>query len=556
MGSFLAFLASAIVGLAAAWFAESRGLELPVMADPPPIITKPAATSQTEPTVGEQTISADAPELRDPSAAIRTALDSWSTDPLQAQSELYDTFQRFTAQDFQKLTRDPHFFDVLTAPLENDLRAQRAFVDGLVARWVVVDEEAAFAWLASKPPLVRWGVATADFAVEAFARVRPERMLDHVLSLPPNDDRRTIAAALIRTVGETDVKRAKEWIDRFDDPSTRAAAERGYLEATARLDPFSVLNSANPLSASDAGGVWDAATKEAVRRGGSVAKALAEKAENPGQRMSIAFALRPVDPESAAELISEQAGREPNTPLPWNAASQVAAAFARRDLEKARVWAEALPATLRAEALPPVMIEWAGIDPHAALDWLAANEVGDAPALMQSSSGEVFKGWMETDAAAARAYAETVAPGPTKNAMHAALTADYSSRGRPADAAALFDQMTGPGRPKLAGEIAWAMARKDPAAAAAWAADLSADEEQAAAVTSIVDSWSWTSPAAVLNWIEEFPEGELRDRAIGASINRFGSLDTGSSAEWVLQIGDSWERALAAQKVFTFMRVR
>ncbi len=381
-------------------------------------------------------------------------------------------------------------------------------------------------------------------------------MLDHVLALPPSDDRRTMAAALIRTAGQTDVKLAKDWIERFNDPSTRAAAERGYLEAMASLDPFSVLNSVKSLSASEADAVWDAAIKEAVRRGGTVAKALAEKTESPSQRMSIALALRSTDPEAAAELISKQAGRDPKPPLPSDVASKVAAEFARRDLEKARTWADALPPTLRAEALRPIMLEWAGINPHAALDWLAANAIGDAAASMRASSGEVFKGWMETDAVAARAYAETVPPGPTKNAMHAALIADYSSRGRPAESAALFDQMTGPGRPKLAGEIAWAMARKDPAAAAAWAADLPADEEQAAAVTSIVESWSWTSPAAVLNWIAEFPEGELRDRAIGASINRFGSLDTGSSAEWVLQIGDPWKRALAAQQVFTFMRAR
>ncbi len=515
------------------------------MAESARISTEATTFSQNASEVSGEVTPPEIPRIENPSAAIESVLASWSNDPLQAQSDLYETLENFTVEDFQNLTRDPHAFDVLTAPLENNFRAKRAFVDGMAARWLAVDEEAAFAWLATKPKVVRWGVPMGDFAVEAFARVRPEHMLTHVLSLPPSDDRRTMAAALIRTVGETDVKLAKEWIERFDDPGTRAAAERGYLEAMANLDPLSVFS----LSETDTGLAWEAAATEAVRRGSQFAIAMAEKAHTTEQKMGIASLLSSSDPAAAAELIAEQAKTDPAAVLSSHVVPWTASVFARRDWNAAREWAEALPPELRADALARVMPVAVAADPRAAMDWLATRP----PAEASETAAGVFSSWLKSDEATARAYATELPSGPSKDAMQAALLHHLCQNGRPSEAAALFADTTGPERGKLAAEIAMGIFRNDRASATAWAAALPAGKEQTMAINAIVDSLSGNDPVAVTNWIEQFPDGEVRDQAIRTCVNSVGSLDPGSASEWVLQIGDPWNRSMAAKKVFETM---
>ncbi|MEO8351374.1 MAG: hypothetical protein ABI680_06555 [Chthoniobacteraceae bacterium] len=554
-------IVAALVGMLAAYVWRPLSSEprlAPNALGPQSGLTSPAHSAAAA--AHATTDAGQAHDLRDPVAAVKTALDSWPADPLEAQSVLYELFQHFTAQDFQQITRDADTFDRLMEG--RDYLARRAFVEGMVVRWLAVDEDAAFAWLASNPKATHPndGMAGTRYecgaGIETFARLRPERMLTHVISLSPSDNRRVMAAALIRTVGGSDIKLAKEWIERFDDPGTRMAAERGYLEAMARLDPLSVLDSAKALPRNDADAVWDAATTEALRRGSSAVTALAEKADSPLQKMNIAQQLRFTHPEAAAALITDQAATDPHflgskTFAPW-----VAADYARRDLEKARAWAMALPSDVRAAPLQTVMREWAATDPRAALDWLAANREMDAMPAAAATRAAVFASWLNANEAGARAYADALPAGPDKDAAQTALVSHLCRHQRPAAAVALFGQVPDSERGKLAAEIARTMAGNDPLEATTWAVSLPPGEEQTQAITSIVDAWSWTNAAAVASWIEKFPVGDVRDQAVGAFISRVGSLDTASAAEWVLQIRDPWKRALAAQKVFGYLRVR
>ncbi|MEO8350410.1 MAG: hypothetical protein ABI680_01685 [Chthoniobacteraceae bacterium] len=498
----------------------------------------------------------------DATASLKTALSSIGPDSLTAESALYEALQNFSAQDFQRITHDAEAFEKLIKPVEKSWLVHYAFMAGFIERWLEVDEHAAFAWLETRPKFVQAGANAIDeSAMGIFARVRPEGTLAWILKQPVDEARQGMVEVLIRTLGETNLDMAKDWIGRFDDKVTREAAERGHRAAWAKVDPFGAIDGASKLASRDSVDVWQAAVREAVRRGANVARLLADKAATNTQIALAVQGLARLDPSAAADVITAKVEKSPDDVNTYTT-QNVATEFASRDLDQARAWADALPEKQRIAALGAVTTVWAATDPRAAMEWLEAHPARAAadPAIplekRQDAATQVFAAWLARDEAAARNYARTLPAGGIAETIQSSLITYLTENGRPVEAAALLTEMDDTSSGVLAGRVASSMSRDDPMAAAVWAASLPPGPNQTMAVTAAARAWAGRDPASVATWIEQFPGGEVRDRAISAYTETIISLDPSAAAEWVLQVEDPWYRATTAQNVFWAMRKR
>ncbi|MEO8350255.1 MAG: hypothetical protein ABI680_00905, partial [Chthoniobacteraceae bacterium] len=490
-----------------------------------------------------------------------SALASVGNDPLRSESDLFAALQNFTAEDFQRLTRDAAAFEKLTKSLDKSWEVKRAFIAGFIERWLEVDEPAAFAWFASEPKLIKAGNNFDNTAVAAFARVRPEGLLAQVLKMPEGGDRKRVATTLIFTIGETDLAKAKEWAARFEDKATRDAAEQGYRSAWAKIDPFGAVAAASKLPGREGDRVWNAAMMEAVRRGAGAALSLAETAKTESQIRYATYALTRADPAAAAQLIAANPDKFSND-FNFDSAQRTGTEFAALDRDRAREWADALPEKMRIAALGAVANVWAATDARAAMEWLTEHPAREAadPAKPtddpKDASMEVFSAWLGRDEAAARAYAAALPAGEAREAADVSLISYCAENGRTEEAAALLAQSGDLQGGALAGRVAEAMARDDPMAAAAWAASLPPGPNQTKAIQAAAGAWTGRDPASVANWIEQFPVGEVRDKAVGVYVQRIAAMDAPAAAEWVMQVSDPWQRGSAARSVFWQMRQR
>ncbi len=490
-------------------------------------------------------------------AAFASVLASVGKDSMHSESQLYKLLQRFTAEDFRRLTSDPAAFAKVTRPLENLWNVKSAFIEGFLERWIEVDKESAFAWYESRPALAQTGGSPDYSVIATFSRFLPDRMLAHVLKMSEGDERKMTANFFVQAIAATDLAKAKEWTGRFDDKATREFAEMGYRLGWARIDPFGAVAAVG----SDDEDVWRAAVTEAARRGAKTAAALAEKATTGEQILIAAMELETLDPALAARLVLANADRPPfnqDTLRPiW-----IAREFAVRDLEQARAWADALPDKQRTLALGSVAQVWAASDPRGAIEWLSEHPAGPVSdpnkgyEQPEDIRTHVFRAWLGRDEAAARSYASSLTTGETRAAVDAALISYLNQSGRTAEAAKLFAQAENPDNGALAARLAAAMANDDPIAAATWAASLPPGPSQMEAVKTVATAWAGRDPVSVASWIEQFSAGETRDRVVAAYAQDIVRIDPSAAAEWTLQIDDPWDRGKLARSVFWQMRQR
>ena len=96
------------------------------------------------------------------------------------------------------------------------------------------------------------------------------------------------------------------------------------------------------------------------------------------------------------------------------------------------------------------------------------------------------------------------------------LTAQWAARDGAAALTWVYQRPAGRDRDRLMQRIAIAGAQTDPA----WAARLVVEQiptgpEQAEAVISVVNQWAGRDPVGAAAWVDDFPPGVLRDRALG-----------------------------------------
>lgn len=486
---------------------------------------------------------------RDPAAGLIELIGGWNGDAIATQAALFEALRKFTAADFQRLINDAARVEELARALGGSRAAlKNPLIEGLIDRWLDVDANAAFAWLAGRPKLIYEDKVAFDDAIAAFARKQPEGVLALALSMPAEKRRTEMVWQLILTVGETNLARAKEWIDRFPDEDARKAADTALRIAEAKLDPMSAATLAKSLEGWRAEHIWKAALAEAQHRGVATLSAFGEQARNSPVRWEALDALADRDPQAAAALMfADTNARNDDRFRPWKVAEKIASGLAEADPRAAMEWAEKTPETFRGQATLGVAGAWLVTDPQAAME---------AP-MLPHLRALAFSTWMELNETAARSYVQGLPPGEQRDGLMSALISQLAQSGRTREATALFARANSAnGNGHLEWNLALAMAWQDPVAAAEWVAQLPPGRGQVRAIDAVANRWTLRDPAATAAWLDQLPAGEARDSAVKTFVWRVADLDQPGAASWVSLIGDSGERADAAAGVFQNWRKR
>jgi hypothetical protein len=168
--------------------------------------------------------------------------------------------------------------------------------------------------------------------------------------------------------------------------------------------------------------------------------------------------------------------------------------------------------SLDGEASGPVgeLRDWVARDPYAALEWAAQQpDGGNRDAVLEAACYEISN----VNAAEAVALAERYAL--TNHAVLANLTGQWARQDLRAAHAWVLAKPAGEQRNELAARIGFVWSASQPAAAAEFVVrEIPAGPTQTEAVISVLHQWALRQFDDAAAWVELFPEGEIRERAI------------------------------------------
>ena len=262
------------------------------------------------------------------------------------------------------------------------------------------------------------------------------------------------------------------------------------------------------------------------------------------------------DPAGAAQWMLAHGGSD----LAGNSVSGLAMNWAMRDPAGALAWAGQLPVNVRENALNGVLIMWQTVDARAEAQYLAA-QPGDKG---DNQLTEAVQQWAKSSEEGARAWVESLPPGPSRKvALLGISKALYSDDPRAAveylgqrpEGAGFKDQIEAfvAGWAESEPEQVWQysqtltdgqaseeaksaalgqMTTTDPARATSLFTQLSS-EEQEKAVGGMIQKWSNREPEAAAQWAANLPDGKIRSEGWSNLVSRWVSDDAPATAAWL-----------------------
>jgi hypothetical protein len=212
---------------------------------------------------------------------------------------------------------------------------------------------------------------------------------------------------------------------------------------------------------------------------------------------------------SSARAIAEHAAGE----VTWPADEQERVrTWAQSDPRAVVEWASALPGDAnRRFALEAIAIAWGARDSAAAARWAEGlSEEADRAQALTAIAGEAVR----EDPLLAIELAGSL-PDAAMAEIVPRAAMEWAAQD-PAAATEWARQISGLSlRVSVLAGIATVLSEQDPASAAMMAVEeLPAGRLQADTIVSIVQRWNQRSPSEASEWVDRFPEGDLRDAAI------------------------------------------
>lgn len=168
--------------------------------------------------------------------------------------------------------------------------------------------------------------------------------------------------------------------------------------------------------------------------------------------------------------------------------------------------------------------EWIARDPHAAVDWAAQEPEGEKrDAVLVAACYEIAS----ADPAEAVALAENFSL--TNNATLENLAAQWAGQDFRAARKWALGKPAGRERNELIARVAYVWSNLQPAAAAEFVVqEIPPGAVQTEAAISILHQWALRNFAAAATWVDDFPDGEIRDRAVQelAGVREYSSMET------------------------------
>lgn len=480
---------------------------------------------------------------------------------LERDSEMYLAIEAFTAEDFRRLAADAGALKAVAEKLRGiGWDTSRDLGSAMIARWLAVDPATVMTWAPRALELIPAKENARNIILDALAAKRPEDMLALVPSRKDAAERADIISRALRELAEHDPAKARAWLAGCTDPADRRVAEKAMRLGAVQADPLRAVELAGAIeNRQEARELMSAAAARAAKIGPGVLRQLATTPMPPWLLGSVIRELANREPAMAVDLAVKSIADGKNDSYALYAAFY---ALARSEPAQAIAKMEGLAGPALAAAVSATGFEWAGREPAAALAWLAERPKAERTSPSRWSHGTNdallmgFGGWAESAPGDARAWADALPAGATRDAVQAQLARALAGRGEPAEATQVLARLGRAADPKAITDIAGAWARRDPQAAADWAIAQEPGPAQNGALAGIVGTWANDDPHGVGDWLGQFPAGEARDRSVQAFLWR-GSAWSATHAEriaefdaWFDLIDDPYRRAQVARSSF------
>ncbi|MES2661606.1 MAG: hypothetical protein V4689_23510 [Verrucomicrobiota bacterium] len=190
----------------------------------------------------------------------------------------------------------------------------------------------------------------------------------------------------------------------------------------------------------------------------------------------------------------------------------IASEWARQDPAAAMAWAASLT-TEKGQAMESVITEVAKTDPSKAADMVKQMDADDQAGAYRSVAAQ----YGAKDFTAAQNWINTL-PADDQVAALASAIGGLSNT-NPAEAAKQIALMEdGDAKDRVIDDVIGDLARQDPQAAAAFLKEQTSEDAQRDGMRELMPTWANQNPAAALAYAESFPQGDVRDSALGGYV--------------------------------------
>ncbi|MDB6027732.1 MAG: hypothetical protein JWM68_3955 [Verrucomicrobiales bacterium] len=394
-------------------------------------------------------------------AAIQTALQKPFSQHAEAFKEIIAAVE---TSDFPQvvamLEKSPNF------EVKNALRSL------FLTRWAETDPQSAMA--AANATVSESEKREAILAVaKAWAKTDLASALAWGEKLPAGYNRNDVFQKMITGVAETDPRNAADLALRLPGRWKLFTVEKVAAQWV-QMDPDAALAWVKSLTAGEV----------KIRALSAVSQKLAQ-----------------ANPQVSAELASSlPAG------LGIRFLSEIASAWAERDLPATIAWARQLTDNDRRNAFQSIAQQWVAQDPEAAASYMLKSQ--------NDSFYTVGREWGKNDPQAAMNWAKQQTDDKARDSIYKAIISGWAVNS-PSDAASYVASLpAGPFQNSAASSVASNWAENDPAAAASWAVGIPEGDARKVAFQNVVLQWGRSDPEATAQWLENLPSGDSRDTAV------------------------------------------
>ncbi|MFT3991239.1 MAG: hypothetical protein QM680_07495 [Luteolibacter sp.] len=226
-----------------------------------------------------------------------------------------------------------------------------------------------------------------------------------------------------------------------------------------------------------------------------------------------------------------------------NAASIIAAEWAKQDPEAAFAWANSLTQG-KGQALNSIVGELAKTDPKKAAEFVAKMD----PADQANAYNSIASQWGATNFSEAQNWINTLPADQRAGALAKAIEGLATTN--PELAAQQISSLE-PGREtdETINATARNWALQDPQAAAAWLMSQESDRAKRNSMDTLIPNWVAQDAAGALDFVNSQPAGDVRDRAVEAYIQSNAAAEPSSQTSLAESITDERDRNRAVGMV-------
>ncbi|MHA3771708.1 hypothetical protein ACXR0O_09250 [Verrucomicrobiota bacterium sgz303538] len=544
--------------LLAGWSLETRpvaGSDRLPPASPTTRTTEQIAASSHDGT----DIEANAPQ-KDARKSLHDALEG--DDPIQGATRVLAWLRTATVESFRQLAAKPEDFPTpYFTGFDKQFRA--GYFSAIAKRWLKIDPENALGAMQRIDDALRKKDQESGF-LSAVATLQPELVLK---KLPLKERYFTRHARVaLETLAARNRDAARRFAEQLTDETLRKEVDRFIATGVAKSDPLAAVNIA--LNSKDES-LYREALEAAERIGPGMVRQVLQAA---GGRLGI-YAITPEFVLKHPDLIGEIPDIPEAKGLGYFATEAAAAADALSTEERERLLAsyDTLPGSVRDSVAAAVVCSWARTEPQKAAEWALAHgnaEDGMSPA--NTAAQQVFLRWINNDPDKALAWWRELPSSALRDALGTNASTYMAENGQMDAAMEMFRPHANPAYPpgstqtvsmrrtirttigggstdeSAATHLAQFLAKRDPAAAGDWFANLPAGVASESSAREVVNAWYNRDPEAVARWIETLPRGESRDLTARAFIQHTAQLSPTGAAEWVETVTDQELRQQSA----------